>query len=310
MIILENVNKQYTIKSGFIHKNIQTVDALKHINLTIDKGETIGLIGLNGAGKSTLLKLILGILTPNDGSVKLFGKTPVDHRKLLMKDVGVVFGQRPQLRWDVSPKDAYDLNKEIYKIDTEQYQKNLHYYADKLRVRDFWDRPVRTLSLGQKMRADLLAALLHNPSLLILDEPTIGMDVVSRNVMLELIKELKQQVTILFTSHNLSDVYELCDRFVILNHGQVVIDEKKSVISQRIGFVSIQVTIAESTLNFEPANFSITKANDYEYRIEDIPKEQLKEVLNDLYERNTIEELSIQNNNLEAILNQIEGANV
>lgn len=174
MIRINKLTKKYVLKTGFIKRTTKIVEALININLIINQHETVGLIGLNGAGKSTLLKVILGILKPDSGEVTLLGKDAVTYRQQNMMQVGVVFGQRSQLKWDVSPLDSYLLNKALYKIDDYDFNTRLNKYAEILDIKTFWQRPVRTLSLGQKMRAELLMSILHHPKVLILDEPTMG----------------------------------------------------------------------------------------------------------------------------------------
>ncbi|QXW66009.1 ATP-binding cassette domain-containing protein [Streptobacillus moniliformis] len=304
MIQLTSVFKKYVIKKGFFKRTIEEIPALTDVSLTIQDKECIGLIGLNGAGKSTLLKVVLGILKPDRGDALLFGKNAVDYREQNMKEIGVVFGQRSQLRWDVTPLDAYLLNKALYKIDEEEFDNLLNKYAELLDVKVFWDRPVRTLSLGQKMRADILASLLHKPKLLILDEPTIGLDVVSKRKIIDLIIKLKEEMTIIFTSHQLQDVYEVCDRFIVLNHGKILLDNNKEQVKEKIGYVTMNLTLSEKGLELEhlSSNTSIEKFNDYEYQIKDIPKHKLTEYVNILFSKNQIVHFEIKESDLESLL--------
>ncbi|WP_064592094.1 ATP-binding cassette domain-containing protein [Streptobacillus moniliformis] len=304
MIQLTSVFKKYVIKKGFFKRTIEEIPALTDVSLTIQDKECIGLIGLNGAGKSTLLKVVLGILKPDRGDALLFGKNAVDYREQNMKEIGVVFGQRSQLRWDVTPLDAYLLNKALYKIDEEEFDNLLNKYAELLDVKVFWDRPVRTLSLGQKMRADILASLLHKPKLLILDEPTIGLDVVSKRKIIDLIIKLKEEMTIIFTSHQLQDVYEVCDRFIVLNHGKILLDNNKEQVKEKIGYVTMNLTLSEKGLELEhlSSDTSIEKFNDYEYQIKDIPKHKLTEYVNILFSKNQIVHFEIKESDLESLL--------
>lgn len=308
MIQLQQISKEYTLKSGIFRRREEKILALENIQLSIKEKECVGLIGLNGAGKSTLLKVILGILNPDIGEANLFGVDAVKHRVKNMKHIGVVFGQRPQLRWDVSPLDYYLLNRAIYNVNTERFNERLERYAHILGVDEFWNRPVRTLSLGQKMRADLLASLLHAPKLLILDEPTIGVDVVSKRKILDLIHTLKQEMTIIFTSHNLSDVYELCDRFIILNQGKVVIDDTKEEIAKKIGYVTVYVTLENTKLNTEGINLlpsQIEKENEFQYILKDISKDELVEYIQILFSNNKIVHFETKESDLESLLVQL-----
>lgn len=304
MIQLTSVSKNYVIKKGFFKRTTEKISALTDISLEIKDKECIGLIGLNGAGKSTLLKVILGILKSDQGEALLFGKNAVDYREKNMKEIGVIFGQRSQLRWDVSPLDAYLLNKSLYKIDEKTFEERLNRYADILEVKSFWQRPVRTLSLGQKMRADLLASLLHQPKLLILDEPTIGVDVVSKRKILDLIIELKKEMTIIFTSHQLQDVYEVCERFIVLNHGKVLLDNSKEQVKEKIGYVTMHVILSESGLALEhlTEHSSIEQINEYEYYIKEVPKKCLTEYVTTLFSKNQIAHFEIEESDLESLL--------
>lgn len=208
------------------------------------------------------------------------------------------------MRWDVSPLDSYLLNKSLYGIDKTAFDERLAKYASILGVDEFWDRPVRTLSLGQKMRADLLASLLHQPRLLILDEPTIGVDVVSKRKIIDLIIKLKEEMTIIFTSHNLQDVYEICDRFIVLNHGEVVLDNNKEQVKEKIGYVTMNLVLSELQLALEQLTHhsSVEQINAYEYQIKDIPKQQLTEYVTTLLAKNQIVHFEIEESDLESLL--------
>lgn len=306
-IELNNVKKCYKVNEGnFFKKNIKEITAISDINLSIKRNETVGLIGLNGAGKSTLIKIILGILTPDNGDIEVFGENPHKKRVDIMKNIGVVFGQRPQLRWDVSPYDSYKLNKEIYNINLEEFEKNLNFLASELDIKNFWKRPVRTLSLGQKMRADLVAALLHSPKVLILDEPTLGLDFISKRKILELINELKSEISIIFTSHNLDDVYEISDRVVLLNQGKIVFDKHTDDISEVLQYVSIEAVLANKFLKFDIQafpNLKIKEITECNYVISNIQKKEIQRILEYLYKHNELVSFELKENTLEDILN-------
>lgn len=308
IISINNLNKVYKIKKGFFSRSeIKTIQALKNINLEIYKGQTVGLIGLNGAGKSTLIKIILGILVPNEGEIKVFDKEPFKNRIENLYDIGIIFGQKTQLRWDLSPLDSYKLNKALYDISSEKFEALLNKYSEILELNSFIDRPVRTLSLGQKMRADLLSALLHSPELLILDEATIGVDILSKNKILKLIKELKKDTTIIYTSHNLNEVYEISDRIIILNKGEIVLDKNKDDILNDIEYLGIKIYL-KSPLKYDSLKFKevkISKTNEYEYNFEFIRKDELKNFLDYIYLNNLIDYFEIKENNLEKILKEV-----
>lgn len=203
------------------------ITAVEDITFDIEKGEFVGLLGINGAGKSTLIKMMTGILTPSGGSIKVFGNDPFKMRLQNNYKIGAVFGQRCQLRWDISPLESYKLFKAIYNIPDEVYEKRLKELGDTLKLDDILLQPVRTLSLGQKMRAELAGAFLHNPEILFLDEPTLGLDVVSKEAIIQFLRRCKEkgETTVIFTTHDMEDVKRLCDRLIIINKGKMLVDD-------------------------------------------------------------------------------------
>lgn len=200
--------------------------ALDHISFSIDEGELVGYIGPNGAGKSTTVKILSGILIPNDGEVTILDRTPWENRLEVVRNLGVVFGQRTQLWWDLPVIESFDLLKSIYKISDRAYRTALDEMTEVLELSKLLDVPVRQLSLGQRMRCDIAAALLHNPKILFLDEPTIGLDAVSKLAVRDFIRylNLTRRTTILLTTHDMDDIESLCTRVIILNDGKVFSD--------------------------------------------------------------------------------------
>ncbi len=233
IIELKNVNRVFKItkrEENFIkfmfHRQFEIKEAVRDINISIEEGELVGFIGPNGAGKSTTIKMMSGILVPSSGSVNVLGIVPYEKRRQLARQIGVVFGQRSQLWWDLPVADTFLLIKKLYKIDDVVYQKNVEEYSKLLGVDEFLNQPVRQLSLGQRMRADLCAALLHDPKILFLDEPTIGLDVIVKKQIREMIKKINEahNVTVILTTHDMKDVEEVCDRIIMINRGQIVLD--------------------------------------------------------------------------------------
>ncbi|MDT3498623.1 ATP-binding cassette domain-containing protein, partial [Bacillus toyonensis] len=188
-----------------------------NINMDIAEGEMVGYLGPNGAGKSTTIKMLSGVLTPTSGDLKVLGREPGKYRKENAKDIGVLYGQRTQLWWDLKLNDSFELLKAIYKVDSKVYKKRLNNFIEILDMEEFINRPVRQLSLGQRMRGEMVATLLHSPPILFLDEPTIGLDVLAKNKIQEFLKFLnkEEKTTILITSHNMDDIEKLCDRIVL-----------------------------------------------------------------------------------------------
>ena len=236
VIKVSNVSKEFVsqkkypglkgaIKGLFSNEKVAKL-AVDDISFSIEKGEIVGYIGSNGAGKSTTIKMMTGILTPTKGECLVDGINPSRNRKTNAKNIGVVFGQRTQLWWDLPLSESYTILKEIYDIPDEVYQSQLEFLNNVLELHEFFDRPVRTLSLGQRMRADLGAALLHNPKVLYLDEPTIGLDLVVKDNIRKAIKEIneKYQTTVILTTHDIGDIEELCSRIIIIDEGKKIYD--------------------------------------------------------------------------------------
>ncbi len=212
------------------------VRAVDDISFQIEEGEIVAYIGPNGAGKSTTVKMMSGILTPTSGSISIHGISPQKDRKRVVRNLGVVFGQRTQLNWDLRLGESFELLKHIYRVPQPQYEKTLGELNDILEIEKFINTPVRQLSLGQRMRGDLAAAMLHSPSVLFLDEPTIGLDVEGKYAIRKFIKEVNQtrKTTIILTTHDLGDIQELCRRLMIINHGRIIEDGSLDTLIDRI----------------------------------------------------------------------------
>lgn len=236
MIEVKNISKEFVspkkypglagaIKGLFSNEKVSKV-AVDDISFSIEKGEIVGYIGSNGAGKSTTIKMMTGILTPTKGECLVDGLNPSKNRKKNAQNIGVVFGQRTQLWWDLPLSESFTILKEIYDVPDETYKSQMEFLNEVLELQEFFDKPVRTLSLGQRMRADLGAALLHNPKVLYLDEPTIGLDLVVKDNIRKAIKEIneKYQTTVILTTHDIGDIEELCNRIIIIDEGKKIYD--------------------------------------------------------------------------------------
>jgi ABC-2 type transport system ATP-binding protein len=202
------------------------VTAVKDISFTIPQGEICGYIGENGAGKSTTIKMLAGILVPTSGSVRVAGYVPWKERERFVRNIGVVFGQRSQLWWDIGVIESFQLLRKVYRVPMEEYRRRLDELVERLQLGDLLNRPVRKLSLGQRMRCELVASLLHNPSILFLDEPTIGLDIVVKTEIREFLIRLNREhgTTILLTTHDLQDIEALCSRVIMLDDGRIIYD--------------------------------------------------------------------------------------
>jgi ABC-2 type transport system ATP-binding protein len=228
IISTSGLRKDFTVrrKVGRLRREKHVVSAVDGVDLSVAEGELLGYLGPNGAGKSTTLKMLTGVLTPSGGELSVCGLTPVPQRTTLARRIGVVFGQRSQLWWDLPLAESFSLLRHIYRVPASDHAARLRRCRSLLDLDEFLDTPVRQLSLGQRMRGELTAALLHGPKVLFLDEPTIGLDVLSKQAVRGFLGELgaRGDTTIVLTTHDLADIEKLCRRLVVIDHGRVVHD--------------------------------------------------------------------------------------
>jgi ABC-2 type transport system ATP-binding protein len=232
-IVLKRVSKSFSYKThkglkGFFSPDKKEIKAVDDISLTIKRGETVAFIGPNGAGKSTTIKMLSGILQPSKGTVSVLGLEPIRERRELAMRIGTVFGQRSQLIFNLPLTDSFRLTAKMYRIPNAEANARVATLIEQFRLDEFIDQPVRKLSLGQRMRAEVANALLHNPDIIFLDEPTIGLDVVAKRALRETIKKVNKEraTTVFLTSHDVGDIEEVCARTMIVNHGKIVLDAK------------------------------------------------------------------------------------
>lgn len=233
------VKKEEGIKGALkslVTRESKVISAVKNLDFNIEAGEIVGFIGPNGAGKSTTIKMMTGILNPSQGKVLVGGKDITKYRKEVVQHIGVVFGQRSQLNWDLRLGESFELLRHIYQIDKMKYQETLDEMDEILGIKELLDKPVRQMSLGQRVKGDLVAAMIHSPKVLFLDEPTIGLDVTSKYALRKFVKEINEQrgTTIILTTHDLGDIRQLCKRLIIINHGVLVEDGNLDDIVDRI----------------------------------------------------------------------------
>ncbi|MDF2716583.1 MAG: ATP-binding cassette protein [Paenibacillus sp.] len=229
------VKREYTVKK-----------AVQDISFHVERGELVAYIGPNGAGKSTTIKMLSGILQPTSGTIRVGDIVPYLDRKKNAMRMGVVFGQRSQLYWDLAMEDTFDLYKQMYKIEDRQFKRNVEFYVELLQMQEFLTRPVRQLSLGQKMRANLAVALLHDPDVVYLDEPTIGLDIIAKSRIRQFIKEVnkEKQTTLMLTTHDMDDIEQICNRIIMIDHGQLLYDGSLSAFKENYAgghFISIEL---------------------------------------------------------------------
>lgn len=293
-----------SIKSFFKREYVE-IKAVDDISFSIDKGEIVGYIGPNGAGKSTTIKMLSGILTPDAGRCKINGMVPWKERVRYVKNIGVVFGQRSQLWWDIPAEDTFDLLKDIYEIPEEKYQTTKKDLIERLNLHDIINIPVRQLSLGQRMRCEIAASLIHNPEILFLDEPTIGLDAVSKQVVRGFIKKLNQEkhTTIILTSHDMADITTLAKRIILIGKGKVLYDGSLKKLQNKYEtekYVSIKTRDLLSIRNKGIKDIRKNKEG-YDLVI-DTRLITISELLNVISKKITIEDIEIDHEGIDNII--------
>jgi viologen exporter family transport system ATP-binding protein len=237
MIEVEHLSKQFVVRRGRFRRERVVVEAVKDISFRVERGELLGYLGPNGAGKSTTIKMLTGILVPSSGRVEVAGLEPSRRRIELAKRIGAMFGQRVQLWWDLPLIDSFELLRHIYRVPAERYRASLARFREVLDLDPFLQTPVRQLSLGQRIRGELTASMLHEPELLFLDEPTIGLDVVAKQRVRDFLVEINRErgVTVLLTTHDLGDIERLCERLLVIDHGSLIWDGRIDELRRRYG---------------------------------------------------------------------------
>ena len=309
-IQVNHLQKTFTVRKkrekGRMLREKETVFALKDLSFQIAKGELVGYIGPNGAGKSTTVKILSGILTPDSGDVRVDGRVPWEQRREHVRNIGVVFGQRMQLWWDVPILDSYSLLKEIYRIPEADYRNRLKELSEALQLEELLRTPLRQLSLGQRMRAELCGSLLHRPGLLFLDEPTIGLDAVSKLALRDFLRWENREsgTTILLTTHDMEDIAALCSRVMVLGHGQKLYDGDLPALLEKYD------TSRTVTVRFEdpdlmpqlPEGAAIAREGDLVKVIYAPQRIPTPEMLQTLQQAGMIREMTIQPQNIDYLI--------
>ena len=269
IIQVKDLSKEYKIvrrDSGiknafksFIKREYRIVRAVDKVSFSIKKGEIVGYIGPNGAGKSTTIKMLSGILKPDEGIINIMGMDPTVDRIKYVKEIGVVFGQKSQLWWDIPAEDSFDLLKDIYKIPDDEYEKNKQELVKILHLEEIIKSPVRQLSLGERMKCELVASLLHSPKILFLDEPTIGLDAISKVIVRDFIKKINKlkKITVILTTHDMADIESLTDRLIMIGHGKKLYDGSVKDIKKKYSNEKIVEVIYEGILKGKIVNDKI-----------------------------------------------------
>ncbi|PQO42874.1 ATP-binding cassette domain-containing protein [Blastopirellula marina] len=290
---------------GLFHRKYKTVEAVRGIDLTVDQGEFVAFLGPNGAGKTTTLKLLSGVINPTSGNATVMGHVPWQRDNAYRRRFALVMGQKNQLWWDLPAQDSFRLHQKIYRIDQDQFQRSQDELVDLLGVRELMTQPVRALSLGERMKMELIAALLHSPDVLFLDEPTIGLDVVAQHNIQQFLKHYQQErkITVLLTSHYMKDIAALCQRVVVIAHGVVIYDGSLSGIVDRFGGYKIV------TLSFVGDVPSAGLARFGDVISEDPPKAKLRvdrskvgEVLAAVLDQYELEDVGVEDPPLEEVI--------
>ncbi len=330
MIEVKNISKQFISAKkypglkgavkGLLSKEKVAKMAVEDISFEIKDGEIVGYIGSNGAGKSTTIKIMTGILAPTTGKCIVNGVNPRKERKKNAQNIGVVFGQRTQLWWDLPLSESFTILKEIYNVSDEEYTERMKFLNNVLELEGFFDRPVRTLSLGQRMRADLGAALLHNPKVLFLDEPTIGLDLVVKDNIRQAIKEINQKynTTVILTTHDIEDIEELCNRIIIIDVGKKIYDGTLAELKDKYGrmcTVTIEIKKAEDLndlnlareLGIDEEESKLVVALDKKTMAIAFDKKyiQVPQVLNEVMKYTEVSDVKVQETKLSEIVKSI-----
>jgi len=283
--------------------------AVKGITFAVEAGEQVAFIGPNGAGKSTTIKMLVGILYPTSGRAQVLGRTPWRERQRLAYEIGTVFGQKSQLWYHLPPQDSFDLLARIYELEPAAYRRRLDELVVLFEIGEYLQQPVRKLSLGERMRCEIAASLLHRPRILFLDEPTIGLDVVVKQRIRDLILELNQRegVTVFLTSHDAGDVEILCKRAMVINHGEVIYDGRVSTLKRNyIHTKTVSLKLGEPWQGFDGSGVRLLKQKGYGVKLEvDTAVAPIEEVVGRLLARYIIADINVDNPPMEEIIARI-----
>lgn len=310
-IEVKNISKTFKlpiregILKSFFNRKYKYIKAIDNISFSIKKGEIVGYIGPNGAGKSTTIKILSGILYPDEGKVVIDKMVPYLDRKKYVREIGVVFGQRSRLWWDIPAIDSFELLKEIYKIDDEEYKETLNELIETLNLKEIINIPVRQLSLGSRMRLEIAASLIHRPKILFLDEPTIGLDAVSKKEVRDFIKKInkKNNITVILTTHDMNDIEALSKRIILIGKRKVLYDGTLNKLKKDYDYIKKVTVITKEKINIKK-NYIVEQRNErdkIEFKI-DVRKIELNKFISYITDKIAIEDLEIENNNIDDII--------
>lgn len=291
---------------SFFKREYTYIDAVKNVSFSIEKGEIVGYIGPNGAGKSTTIKMLSGILLPTAGNIRVNGLDPFKDRKKYVSNIGVVFGQRSQLSWDIPAEDTFDLLKDIYDLSDKEYQKTKTELVNLLNIQEVMKQPVRSLSLGQRMRCEIAASLLHKPKILFLDEPTIGLDAESKKIVRDFIKKLNKnhKTTVILTTHDMTDIEALAKRIILIGKGELLYDGTLSNLKKKYGSYKEVLVSTNEKIDKIRLKGIIKKSkniNGYSFII-DSNILSLSKLLNNLSLKYVINDIDIKNESIDDVI--------
>lgn len=310
IIEVKNLTKEFTVykKKGFIKRENSLVKAVSDISFDAAKGEILAFIGPNGAGKSTTIKMLTGILQPTSGNISVMGFNPSRDRKKIAYHIGTVFGQKSQLWFHLPPRDSFELLGSIYDVPKDKLKKRVDYLTEVMEIEDLLDIPVRKLSLGQRIRCEIAASLIHSPEIMFLDEPTIGLDVIAKKNLRSLIKKINQEekTTIFLTSHDMGDIEKLCKRMIIINCGKILLDDDvKNLKYNYDNKKVISIRYAED-IDKEVLEMSVISRAPNALKVEvDTEKSNIDEVIGSLFKLGAVDDISISSKPLEDIIGDI-----
>lgn len=315
-ITVENLNKTFKVSQkdpgvlnafkALFQKNYKYIHAVQNMSFNINEGEIVAYIGPNGAGKSTTIKMLCGILNPDSGNISINGLNPFKNRTKFVSNIGVVFGQKSQLWWDIPVEDSFELLKSIYKIPNEEYINTKNELVKLLNISDLLKTPVRQLSLGQRMRCEIAASLLHNPKILFLDEPTIGLDAVSKVAVRKFIKEIntKKNITIILTSHDMADIEALTNRIIVIGHGKKLYDGSLSNIKRKFSnHKKLEIIYTKLKRRPEIPNATIiTKKSNYTLLDVDMTKNSISDIVSKYSKVCEISDINVLTESIDEII--------
>lgn len=306
--VSERKEGKFSTLKTFFSRNYKDIKAIDDISFSIKKGEIVGYIGPNGAGKSTTIKILSGILTPTSGSVKINNMVPYLDRKKYVANIGVVFGQRSNLWWDLPVIDSFNLLKDIYKLSDNEYQKNLNELINLLNLKNIINIPVRNLSLGNRMKAEIAASLLHKPKILFLDEPTIGLDAVSKKIVRDFIKKINKEnnVTVILTTHDMNDILSLANRVILIGKGKKLYDGSLKNIKDKYDYLR-KITVITNDKLLLDGSYIITKtrSKDKTEYVIDTRKIDISNFINLLSSKVSIIDIDIESKNIDDIITML-----